>query len=235
MASPQFNFNFNELFAKAFGNKNLSRDARIATMRFRESIEALSDIYDRIVAIEYKILQAPLEPDNRNTVPLRDLQKDFIRETNSFHQQTYATISAFVRVLLHITPKQFSATIPRRSLKSFLEFLKNKKEFNNLGLQIELLEHSRDFRANFIDHPQSTKDYDWMTFGLPEGVKILYFWGRGSGYFITYSHQMNDGKKPIEIRTPFPAKEWRVSPHHSQVFLAVWGLVAATLEEFKYI
>lgn len=193
------------------------------TSRFFEFFNSLVLRYSEIREVEWEIHYF----DNlREKRPLKEIQADLVNKTESFHQELYATLSAFIKLLSHISPDSFKGQMPN-SVSKFLTYIKSKIE--TINNSVEVLEKSTgEYRVNYVDHLSRSPSYNWYTFSGPNGkVYIVYFRGEGKGNFIDLTQLINS---PITIKTLFPVEAIFVPPHHSDTLKSFIIVVTKTLK-----
>lgn len=192
--------------------------AYMACRAFTEYVERLENRHNQLLQIEAFTAAPDLDEMAKHDITLADLQLEFVDKTEAFHQQVYATISAFIMLLSHIADQKFLAQMPIDSLVKFLRHISDKSYESTVKDQASLLIKSADFRSKFIDHPQQHALHDWMTYSYgPEECCIIYFTRKGPEvYYI-------EPKNPYapDFVPPVNYKSFYVSPAHTQVFLAV--------------
>lgn len=227
--------------------KNPVQKHFLACQRFSESMYRLENRHLELQSMENEIFELKEKGyiGDSSTRTLNELQHDFVDKTEAFHQQVYATISAFALLLNHFAPKEFLRGMPIGAIKQFLDFLKER--FPVYEKQIEQLELSRDFRAKMVDHIQQHQLHNWMTYSYPHDTSRL-----GADCVIIYFTPL-DGAEPKPFpemppehskdlvydprspyfRLPIGHKDYYVSPHAGSVFLAMHELAFAILEGLK--
>jgi len=132
----------------------------------------LHEILDRLAIRLSNLVKAEkllsMDQTLQQEVATRDLQSEFINATESFHQQIYATLPNFIKLLKLILKDD----IPSDSVSSFIDsyllaLLPERVE------EIGVLKRSHSLRT-IIDHANHSKTWNWYT--------TSYF-GRG---FIVY-------------------------------------------------
>jgi len=191
--------------------------AEMACRAFTEYVERLWNRHNELLQIEAFSINADPGRMTKHEITLAELQLAFVDKTEAFHQQVYATISAFIMLLSHIADQKFLSQMPVDSLTKFLRHISDKSYESIVKDQAALLIKSADFRSKFIDHPQQHALHDWITYSYGTGVCIIYFIRKGNEvYFI----EPRDPYAPNFV-PPVNYKSFYVSPAHTQVFLAV--------------
>ena len=165
----------------------------------------------------------------KNERSLREMQVDFINQTESFHQQVYATISSFIKLLTHIAPSSFKSQMVWSSTSSFLKFILNK--FTTLNWEVNILLKSiEEYRVEYIDHTNHSSSYRWDTFFTSDGkIHIIYTEGVNRGNFIDM-HELIPEIPEHMMRTPFSGTRFFVPPHHVDVIKCVAKICREILE-----
>lgn len=219
----------------------------LACQRFSESMYRLENRHLELQSMENEIFDLRNEDYKGNTRSrtLNELQHDFLDKTEAFHQQVYSTISAFAMLLNHFASKDFLRGMPIGAIKQFLDFLKER--FPDYKKHIEQLELARDFRSKMVDHIQQHQLHDWMTYSYPHHTSRL-----GADCVIIYFTPL-DGTEPRPFletppehlkslvydprssyfRLPIGHKNYYMSPHAGNVFLAMHEIASAVLERAK--
>lgn len=191
--------------------------AEMACRAFTEYVERLGNRYKEVLQIETLKTSADPEEMAKHEITLTDLQLEFVDKTEAFHQQVYATISAFIMLLSHIADQKFLSQMPIDSLTKFLRHISDRSYESIVKDQAALLIKSADFRSKFIDHPQQHALHDWMTYSYGTETCIIYFVRKGNK---VYYRELKDPYAP-DFVPPIDHKSFYVSPAHTQVFLAV--------------
>jgi len=162
----------------------------------------------------------------RERRPMKDIQLEFVNKTESFHQQVYACVSSFIKLLSYLAPKEFKDEMPIKRNSKFLKFLNEKIDARR---EVEILEKSsNEYRVKYIDHISQAPSHDWMTHSGPDGkAYVIYFEGRESGSIIDLTEYLNS---PIRILSPFSATLFFVPPHQSDVLSSYITIVLETLK-----
>gem|GEM_PF-6857373 len=179
--------------------------------------------YTEIIPVEWEIHREPRKPSDRT---IAELQDEFVNKTEGFHQQIYAAISAFIKLLSHVAPRSFLGQMPSASVTNFLNFLDTQIE--GISAQIDILKKSTgDYRTNYIDHTNQSTSHDWFTSsGFDGKCRIVYYTNRGSGTLLPIPELSFPG---LAMHTPFPAEAYCVPPHHTDTIGAFISVVLATL------
>lgn len=192
--------------------------------RFLEFFDRLVKRYSEILEIEWEMLYW----QKLNDRTLDEIQKDFVNKTESFHQEVYANISSFIKVLSLIAPKEFVERIPIRSNQSFLGFIKDNVMGTNSKIEI-LLKSIGEYRVKYIDHTSQYMIHDWMTFLVPEGkIFIIYFSELGEGDYKELSDIIPSFNFPG--KTTFPARVFFAPPHHKETVKAYIDFILLVFE-----
>lgn len=191
--------------------------AEMACRAFTEYVERLGNRHNELRQIEEFKTNADPDEMAKHEITLTDLQLGFVDKTEAFHQQVYATISAFIMLLSHVAGQKFLSQMPIDSLTKFLRHISDKSYESIVKDQATLLIKSADFRSKFIDHPQQHALHDWLTYSYGTGTCIIYFIRKGNE---VYYREPKDPYAP-DFTPPVNYKSFYVSPAHTQVFLAV--------------
>lgn len=194
-----------------------ARRAHDASRRFFEFFHRLISRYSEIREIEWEMYHWEHLREKR---PMRDIQFDFVNRTESFHQGLYASISALIKLVSHIAERDFLRGMPVASNSDFLDWLSRKAELHDIQQEIEILKvSSGTYRSRFIDHTNQQPVHDWVSYSLFDGkAYLLYTIGQGNGEFTQMERiEPFPIPWPIPMRTPFPAEEFFVPPHHERV------------------
>jgi hypothetical protein len=187
-----------------------------AVQRFNEFFIRLESRFLALLKVEAEIFYAEPEKIKR---PMPEIQLDMVDKVESFYQQLYACLSAFVMLLNYVAPHSYQRNMSITSIKNFLEFLSS----GHLVLKESLawLEKARDFRARFVDHIQQHVLHDWMTYSYPgkfgPECVIIYFVRKGPEVY--YPGIQLDPYAP-DFQPPVNYKSFYVSPPHKECLLA---------------
>jgi hypothetical protein len=199
--------------------------AIMAYQKFNEYLLRLDKRYHQLLKIED--LKTNLHPDSfsSHNIVLKDIQLEFVDKTESFHQQVYATISAFILLVSHISFKQW----PIRKVSAFLKKVSENTSDPVLQEYIETLKESIEFRSKFIDHPQQHILHDWMTYSYINGTCIIYFVRNGSEVY--YHSELDPYSK--NFIPPVSHETFYVSPPHKDTFKAMIKFTEKMLSEIE--
>lgn len=207
------------------------KKAIIAFQRFNEYLFRLENRYSELKDWENILLNYD-EDESFKTIPLHDVQLIFLDKTEGFHQQLYATLSAYILLLNHVCDKNLASQIPIRNVTSFLKYVQSK--WNNdlqLNKQVEILTSSINFRSKFIDHPQQHILHDWMTMPHGHGICIIYFIRNENDnvYFIDWTINPYDKN----FKPPVDCSEFYVSPEKNITFDALKDFSVCVLNHIR--
>ncbi len=159
------------------------------------------------------------------------LQLDIVNKIESFHQHVYATLSAFVMLLIQLLPRSLNSQIPINSINKFLKFLKKTNLNELLKDDIDNLLNSITFRAKFIDHPQQHAAHNWMTWRAEEEIVILYFIPLFTEEEIEKYYQKHKDK----ATPPFEEKSMYISPYINITYKSLKIFIENILENLETI
>lgn len=188
--------------------------AILSLRRLYEFLQTLLVRYIKIKEIERELYRWDFRSEELQKRTLDDAQREFVGYTESFNQQLYAVLNAFINLLSIIGGNKVNG-MPSVSTSKFLTFA--QKNFENIDSEVSTLSKSLDFRAKHIDHTNQGKAQDWMTISGPNGLAfIVYFSGKGRG------NTVNIGEK-IGIEMQLQAEEVYISPHHQEIIAALFS------------
>lgn len=190
-----------------------------AFIRFKDCSNIINLRHNELIKAENQL--AAIRPED--ATPLKLVQLDYVNKTESFHQQIYVGISAFIMLLNHIVKLE----MPRNSVEKFLKFLDRELNFTH-SEAIKVLNDSRFFRAKFIDHIQQHVVHDWMTWDYETGVTVIYFIRTGDRVFTP---TVFDPYSPNFV-LPVDHKSFYVAPKHYEVNNAYSQVVYETFRHF---
>lgn len=191
--------------------------ALMAFQRFNEYLLRLENRHNELLHIEAFTTNVDPKEFEKHGITPHDAQLLFIDKTEAFHQQVYATVSAFIMLLSHATDKKFTAQMPIDSVTKFLRHMSDKSYDSLVKDHSAALIKSVDFRSKFIDHPQQHALHDWMTISYIKGTCIVYFLKKDDKvYFRPHADPYAS-----DFRPPFDCDSFYVSPKHSETFEAV--------------
>jgi hypothetical protein len=198
----------------------LTAKAEEASRRFFEFFDRLFIRYSELGEIEWEMYYLERLRDHR---PMRDVQTGFVNRTESFHQQLYATLSAFIKLLSHVAPGDYVERMPFQSTSRFLNFLETEQP--ELRESISILKRSvSEYRSRFVDHTNQNPTHDWGSYSGPDGkARILYYTASldGNGRLMEVP-ELSIGS--MEFHTSRRVTSYFVPPYHREV-----------LEQFMYI
>ena len=187
------------------------QDTAQAVRLFHEFFERLVIRYAEVLQSEYEMIMWD-QTDMRRS--MRDVQTEFVNRTEAFVQQSYASMSSFIKLLSH-TDKQstFIRNMPSYSVSKFLVYM--REQIPVLKDSIAVLENAlTEYRSTYIDHTNQNAVHDWYTHGLIDKARIVYCTGRGRGTRMKIPELRI---KDFEITTPSPVESYFVAPHHNEV------------------
>lgn len=196
-------------------------------LRFKEFVDRLFLRYVELREVEVELVLfeelsgGKIKWDNPRI--LHDVQLDLVNRTESFNQQFYAVLSAFIKLISHISPRSFSSRIPIRSTRSFIDFCVKECGSFVVDSEAEILKKAVLHRDVYVDHTSQHKVQNWYTFSSPEGkVFVIYFEGQGKGEFKKMDDLLTglDNPIPIKVLTPFSSEKFFSAPHHSLTMIA---------------
>lgn len=198
-----------------------------SSSRFNEFIDRLLIRYSEIKEIEWELYYIEEIKEPRN---MRDIQSDFVNRTESFHQQLYATIGAFINLLNNSNSSNFIKDMPFSSTSHFLNYI--KKEIPNLKQDIErLLKSTNEYRSTFIDHTNQNPNHDWSTNSALDGkAHIIYYIGKGEGKLLQIPELSFGG---LKIYTSFPTMSYFIPPHPKETMNSFTYLISEILSLLK--
>lgn len=191
--------------------------------RFLEFFERTILRYVSVKQIEWEMVHLDRLRDKR---PRGDVQKDFVNDTESFHQQIYATLSAFIKLLTHIAPKKFSSQMPSKSLCKFIDFL--KKEVSNIEEEMAVIKRSREYRTRYVDHINQNISHNWYTLEIHNGEIYIVYYSTGSNGKIMDIPEIDGGG--FTFKTSLLVESYFVPPHHKDTIIALSNVVLKTLD-----
>ncbi len=200
-----------------------------ARQRFNEYFTRLVMRAEELEGIDkYKATQSSPEESERTGVTLHQLQLIFVDKTEAFHQQVYATLSAFILVLSTSLPHEIINQMPITKLSKFLKlnWLSKGERTQGLVKCAEILEVSRSFRSKYIDHTQQHVVHDWMTVSINEETVIIYFVVGENPLFK--SKGILDPRSP-DFWPPIACEEFYVSPPYRETIESMKDFVMQIL------
>lgn len=182
-------------------------DTTKARERFFEFFSRLLLRYTEVRVTEWEMYYWDRLADKR---PMKDIQLELVNHTESFHQQIYAAISSFVKLLSHIAPISFTQRLPIRRISDFLNFV--GREFPSLSGEVEILRSStKTYRSTYVDHTSQNPIHDWWTFSGPDGKAHIVYFMQGTDARIHEIPELTYGE--LIMRTPFAVSSYFVPPH----------------------
>ncbi len=200
-----------------------------ATQRFNEFLWRLDQRYQQLKAVESFIYDAD---SAGRTVPMRDVQLEFVNRIEAYYQQLYASLSAFAMFVNHVAPHSFRRGLPIGGIEEFLRFLRTKTALN-IDNELTELERARDFRARFVDHTQQHALHNWMTFSYPTGVGqecvVIYYISQGPEVFF----RPHTNPYAPDFRPPVNYESFYVSPPHNECHKALFGMCQKVIRQIS--
>lgn len=166
------------------------------------------------------------------TIPMKDIQLEFVNCVESYYQQLYATLSAFVMFLNYNAPREFKNGLPISRITNFLTFLGSK---NGLTISEEIKELTRAtiFRSKFVDHVQQHTLHNWMTYSFPtkSGPECVVIYYIGKGREVYYRPHLNPYADDFE--PPVNYISFYVSPPHNECHRAIFDMCLKVIEHIS--
>lgn len=96
--------------------------------KINNSSSRLNEFIDRLLIRYLEIKEIELEmhtvEEVKNPRPMVEIQTDFVNKTEGFHQQFYAVIGAYIKLLSHSTSSKFIRNMPYSKTSDFLKYIK---------------------------------------------------------------------------------------------------------------
>lgn len=228
--------------------------AALASRKLQESLISLEKRTRSLEQIHYEIVNADLMVGI--TRSLYDVQMDFVERLESFHQQIYASLSCFAYYLqFYLSPLGPNAS-QLNSVSRFLKYLYGICKDPVKNDLLPLLEKSRVFRSEHVDHPfQNGGIFDFGTAAFAGRAVAFFFTTKLNAeipekFIPTESTGMhapkdqtptnteifkdNEGIVTYDEETLRKMYPWidacYIPPHHRDVFLAIKAVIGQVLE-----
>lgn len=200
-----------------------------AYQKYNEYLLRLENRYRELLKIEKS--KELLDPDelHKQTRTLEELQLEFVDKTEAFHQQVYATISAFILLLSHVAGHKYKGQLPISGVTKFLKYIALNNQDEKFNRYIKFLKDSINFRAKYIDHPQQHVLHDWMTYSYGTGTCIIYFVRKGDDVYAPGSLDPFSS----DFKPPVGHESFYVSPPHEVVYICLQKFTKMVLESIQ--
>ncbi len=161
---------------------------------------------------------------------LDEAQMMLLNKVEALHQQIYATISTFIKLISHVRLNDQKINFPNRSVNKFLDTVSETAEYKNvLSEEICVLKKSIKYRDTLVDHPQSMEALDWATIGSNFEYSIIYYaHDAETGNIITDEINMMDPEDE-HYHPPIGTNKFFVSPNRKKTIIAMKSFVTKFL------